>query len=188
MKSILSLLFFFLLVVIITACQSPKKKNNEQFKSNSNVEKKSDTLILDLPNESADPFGLGDSPFTYLAANHTIDTVNIHDMFSEDEPDTTLLGTYYTVISNSNQFVFYTRSDGKELFDSADILTPDFSTNMGIQVGMSKQEVIQKINNPAITTLPGYLLLAGDEDNSYPLCFEFKSDKLRRISYDGYLD
>lgn len=185
-----SVLLIILASVITIACQQRAETNEASSLSTSL--KTSDSLIIQ--NEemiSNDPFGLGDSILTYLSYNKDIDTLEVFENPVEDhEGDTTqvpLAGIYYKINCNGNTFSVYKRSDGAELFDFADVINTDFRLLNEFYIGMSKSEFLGKLNMKTVTDIPGHLLIT-DEDNNDRLHFQFKEDRLIKISYDGYLD
>ena len=150
----------------------------------------SDSLIVEVSELTDNPFGFGELGLSYLSSNMDIDTLEVIDEYGDDVPKRHVYGSYFRVGLQENEFLFYQREDGSEFLATAIVVTSDFPTWNGVLVGMLKDEVIQKLNNPSIISIPKYLILQLVSEGEYysSMQFKFQDNKLIEVFYDGYLD
>jgi hypothetical protein len=69
----------------------------------------------------------------------------------------------------------------------ATLKTTQFKTKHGIQVGMSKRDVINKLTDFVLQTIPQYLMLEDTEVYEY-IILRFDGDQVKQIDFVGYID
>jgi len=142
-----------------------------------------DTLIIRAINITSDPFQFGDNPLSYLQKfnpKKTFETVdNIH---VENKIDT----IFSLTIGNDNFKITKWDEEQNGLL-SADLTTNKFKAKHGIQIGLKKNEVIEKLIKYKLKSLPGYLILE-DMEIGEQLILKFTGDRLIKITFQGYYD
>jgi hypothetical protein len=145
-----------------------------------------DTLTI-TDNETAhDPFAFGDKPLSFLLSDTSfIPEVKTEDYQEEGEP--VKRGTFFHLKYDKDSFSFFKRLDSVEFYYWAELKTTNFSTKSGVKIGMTKKEVLNYWRKYKIQKTPNVVII-GDEFMNSSIQFEFKNDRVNRISYDPYFD
>jgi hypothetical protein len=70
---------------------------------------------------------------------------------------------------------------------SAEVTTNKFKTKHGLQIGMRKNEVMEKLSKYKLKSIPGYLILE-DMEVYEQLIVTFTADRISKITFQGYYD
>jgi hypothetical protein len=166
--------FYIILLLTITT-----RLLSQDFK----VATKGDTLTIRAINITTDPFQFGDNPLSYLEKfdpRRTFETVENNHV--ENKIDT----TFTLTIGKDNFKVTKWDKDQTGLL-SADLTTNKFKTKHGLQIGMKKNEVIEKLRVYKLKSIPGLLILEDGEVYEL-LILKFTADRLTKITFQGYYD
>jgi hypothetical protein len=159
--------FYIILLLTITT-----RLLSQDFK----VATKGDTLTIRAINITTDPFQFGDNPLSYL------EKFDPRRTFETNKIDT----TFTLTIGKDNFKVTKWDKDQTGLL-SADLTTNKFKTKHGLQIGMKKNEVIEKLRVYKLKSIPGLLILEDGEVYEL-LILKFTADRLTKITFQGYYD
>jgi hypothetical protein len=106
------------------------------------VTTKGDTLTIRAINITSDPFQFGDNPLSYLQKFNPRKTF---ETFENNHVENKIDTTFTLTIEKDNFKVTKWDKDQTGLL-SADLTTNKFKTKHGLQIGMKKNEVIEKLS------------------------------------------
>jgi hypothetical protein len=153
------------------------------FSQDFEVATKGDTLTIRAINITSDPFQFGDNPLRYLQKfNPRMTFVTFENNHVENKNDTT-----FTLIIGKDSFKVTKWDKDQTGLLSADLTTNKFKTKHGLQIGMKKNEVIEKLSKYKLTTIPGRLILE-DMEIDEQVILKFTADRLVKITFQGYYD
>ncbi|HEY3386875.1 MAG TPA: hypothetical protein VGK46_10215 [Saprospiraceae bacterium] len=142
-----------------------------------------DTLTIRALNITSDPFQFGDNPLRYLEKfNPESSFLAFENNHVENKIDT----TFTLTIGKDNFKVTKWEEDENGLL-SAEVTTNKFKTKHGIQIGMKKNEVMEKLSKYKLKSIPGQLILE-DMEIDEQLVLRFSADRLIKITFLGYYD
>jgi len=147
------------------------------------VATKGDTLIIRAINITNDPFQFGDNPLSYLQRFNPRRTF---ETFENNHVENRIDTTFTLTIGKDNFKVTKWDKDQTGLL-SADLTTNKFKTKHGLQIGMKKNDVIDKLSKYKVKSIPGHLILE-DMEVYELLIFKFTANRLTKITFQGYYD
>lgn len=147
------------------------------------VATKGDTVTVRAINITSDPFQFGDNPLSYLEKFNPGRTFEI---FENNHVENKIDTTFTLTIGKDNFKVTKWDKDQTGLL-SADLMTNKFKTKHGLQIGMKKNEVMDKLSKYKLKSIPGQLILEDGEVYEL-LILKFTADRLTRITFQGYYD
>jgi hypothetical protein len=144
---------------------------------------KGDSVIIRAYNITTDPFMFGDNSLTYLKKmNPRPTTTTFLNRHVDNKVDTVFIFN----VGQDKFSVYQWDKDENALID-ATLTTDKFKTKHGLQIGLRKKEVINRLSQYGLKSIPGYLILE-DAEVYELLILIFKGDSLARITFQGYVD
>jgi hypothetical protein len=147
------------------------------------VATKGDTLTIRAINITNDPFQFGDNPLSYLQKFKPGTTF---ETFENNHVENKIDTTFTLTIGKDNFKVTKWDKDQTGLL-SADLTTNKFKTKHGLQIGMKKNELIEKLSKYKLKSVPAQLILE-DMEIGEQLILKFTADRLAKITFQGYYD
>jgi hypothetical protein len=194
MKEIFGTLTIGLFVSL--SCTNPRTAStvkDEAFDSIvTRLTKKGDTLIIVDSNNISDPFAFGDKPLKHLlkigGKPTFMEAKDYADTIQNDKGEFVLrtLGSIHRLKYDENYFQMYRRADSVEFFLTAEMVTNKFPNKWGVEIGMTKEEIVKKLSQFKITEIPTTLII-GDLNYTF-IQFDFENDRLKKIKFDFYID
>ena len=142
-----------------------------------------DTLTVRATNITNDPFQFGDDPLKYLEKLNPKKSIQTFNNRHVDNK----VDTAFTLTLGNDNFTVYKWDNEENGLLTADVTTNRFKTKHGLQIGMKKSEVIVKLSNYGLKSIPGQLILE-DMIVYELLILKFNADKLTKIEFQGYID
>ena len=142
-----------------------------------------DTVTIRATNITNDPFRFGNNPLGYLQKFKPKST---YETYENNHVEGKIDTTFTLTIGKDNFKV--TKWDNEENgLLNAYVTTNKFKTRLGVQIGMRKNEVVEKFSKYGLKTVHGDLVLENMEVYEL-LVFRFTEDKLTKIEFHGYYD
>jgi len=142
-----------------------------------------DTTIVRATNIANNPFMFGDNPLNYL---QKWNPKKVSETFNNRHVDNKV-DTVFTLTIGKDSFKIYKWDEAENGLLNADVTTNKFKTKHGLQIGMTKNEVIGKLKKYGLKSIPGQLILE-DMEIYELLTLKFTGDRLTRIEFQGYID
>jgi hypothetical protein len=142
-----------------------------------------DTVILRATNITSDPFQFGNNPLSYLQKYNPGKTFETY----ENNHVKDKIDTAFTLTIGKDNFTITKWDQDQNGLLSADVTTNKFRTKHGLQVGMSKNDVIEKLSMYKLKSIPGQLILE-DMEVYELIILKFTADRLGKITFQGYYD
>lgn len=166
--------FFIILLLTWTA---------QLFSQDIEIRTTGDTTIVRATNIASDPFMFGDNPLNSLLK---LNPKKVIQTFNNRHVDNKV-DTAFTLTIGNDRFEIYKWSEAENGLLNANVTTNKFKTKHGLQIGMKKNEVIERLNKFGLKSIPGQLILE-DMEIYELLTLKFTGDRLTRIEFQGYID
>jgi len=142
-----------------------------------------DTTTVRATNIANNPFMFGDNPLSYLQKWNPILTIQTFNNRHVDNK----VDTVFILTIGRDSFKIYKWDEVTNGLLNADVTTNKFKTRHGLQIGMKKKEVIEKLKKYGLKSISGQLILE-DMELDEMLNLKFTGDRLIRIEFQGYID
>jgi hypothetical protein len=142
-----------------------------------------DSTIVRATNIASNPFMFGDNPLiSLLKLNPKMTIQTFNNRHVDNKVDTA-----FTLTIGNDSFEIYKWTETENGLLNATVTTSKFITKHGLQIGMRKTEVIEKLKKYGLKSIPGQLILENMEIYEL-LTLKFTGDSLTRIEFQGYMD
>jgi hypothetical protein len=151
------------------------------FGQDSEISTSEETTIVKAINIVDNPFMFGDNPLSQLnKLNPKTEIQTFNNRHVETKID-----SVFTLTIGDDVFIIFKGGKTENGLLNADLTTTKFKTKHGIQVGMSKNEVIEKLSKYGLKSIPTQLVLQ-DIEIYQLLMLVFTGDRLTRIKFQGF--
>jgi hypothetical protein len=144
---------------------------------------KGDTVTIRALNITSDPFQFGNNPLGHLQKYNPAKTFETFENRHVEKK----IDTVFTLTIGQDNFNITKWDKDENGLLSAEVTTSKFRTKHGLQIGMKKNDVIEKLNKYKLKSIPGHLILE-DMEVYEQLVLAFTVDRLTRITFLGYYD
>lgn len=179
---------FLVLFILLLSCKSDEVKNNsntiERTTTNNEFNKKNVPYTLIIDEFAYKPFQF-QKHSTSILGQLSPKTVDKQPVTNEHLPEQT--DTLYTLYFENSQLKIYKALD-KEIVVSATIKDESILLQNNIKIGTSKDDFFKTFKELKICNTESNKFRIEISDNEQWVDFEFENNKLKLISFQGYVD
>lgn len=166
-----------LVIILLLTCTS------RLFGQEIEIRTTGDSTIVKATDIASSPFLFGGNPLSsLLKLNPNIAIQTFSNRHVDNKIDTA-----FTLTIGNDIFKIYKWTEAENGLLNATVTTSRFKTKHGLQIGMEKTEVIEKLDKYGLKSITGQLILENIEIYEL-LILKFTGDRLTRIEFQGYID